>query len=100
MDFKKLLQETQKIQNSLNKKTQEFNEKNFEFDYKGYVKTKINGKLEILSVELNKDLVDPEDKETLEDIIKAAINEAVSKVSAEKDAITNSVMPKGMGGLF
>ncbi|MCC5940725.1 MAG: YbaB/EbfC family nucleoid-associated protein [Balneolaceae bacterium] len=45
----------------------------------GMVKVKANGKREILSVELDKDVVDPEDKEMIEDLVVAGVNRALVK---------------------
>lgn len=61
----------------------------------GVVNVKINGKKEILSVKLAEEIVDPDDIETLEDLIVAAVNEAIKNV--ESDA--QSEMSKLTGGL-
>lgn len=45
----------------------------------GMVKVKANGKREIISIELDRDVIDPEDKEMLEDLIVAGINKALAK---------------------
>ncbi|MEX0647034.1 MAG: YbaB/EbfC family nucleoid-associated protein [Balneolaceae bacterium] len=45
----------------------------------GVVKVKANGKREIISIELDKDVIDPEDKEMLEDLVVAGINKALEK---------------------
>ena len=68
----------------------------------GMVKLKINGKREILALDINKDIVDPDDVETLSDIITAAVNEGIKRVddtnAEEMGKITGSMgLP---GGLF
>ena len=69
------------------------------------VKLKINGKKEVLSMEISPDIVDPDDVETLQDIIIAGCNEAIKKVentmADEMGKITGAMggLP-GMGGLF
>ena len=68
----------------------------------GMVKLKINGKREILALDINKDIVDPDDVETLADIITAAVNEGIKRVddtnAEEMQKITGSMgLP---GGLF
>ncbi len=45
----------------------------------GMVKVKANGKREVLSIEIDKDMVDPNDKEMLEDLVVAAVNKALEK---------------------
>lgn len=70
----------------------------------GVVNIKINGKKEILSVKLSPEIVDPDDIETLEDLVVAAVNEAIKKVestaASEMQAITGSMGIPGIPGLF
>ena len=70
----------------------------------GVVSLKINGKLEISSIAIDPEIVDPDDVETLTDILTAAFNEAVKKVTTtnneEMGQITGSLNIPGMPGLF
>ena len=70
----------------------------------GVVNVKINGKKEILSVKIDPEVVDPDDVETLEDLIVAAVNEAIKQVestsAAEMEKITGSLGSLGLPGLF
>lgn len=70
----------------------------------GVVNVKINGKKEILSVKIDPEVVDPDDVETLEDLIVAAVNEAVKKVETtsaeEMEKITGGLGNLGIPGLF
>ena len=61
----------------------------------GMVQVKINGKREILSIDVTPDIVDPDDVEMLEDILVAAVNEAIKRV----DSTTEEEMQKITGGL-
>ncbi len=64
----------------------------------GAVTVKVSGKKEILSVEIDPEVVDPDDVEMLQDLIVAAANEALRKV----DEASHSAMSKltgGFGGL-
>ncbi len=61
----------------------------------GMVTVKINGKREILNIDIKPEIVDPDDIETLSDIITAAINEAIKKV----DTASESEMAKITGNL-
>ena len=67
----------------------------------GVVGVKINGKKEILSIDIQPEIVDPDDIETLSDILVAAVNEAIKRVeetnNAEMGKVTGSV---GFPGLF
>ena len=67
----------------------------------GVVGGKINGKKEIISIDIKPEIVDPDDIETLSDILVAAVNEAIKRVedtnNEEMSKITGSV---GFPGLF
>ena len=67
----------------------------------GVVGVKINGKKEILSIDIKPEIVDPDDIETLSDILVAAVNEAIKRVEdtnkSEMSKITGNV---GIPGLF
>ena len=69
----------------------------------GMVKLKINGKHEVLGIEISPDIVDPDDVETLSDIITAAVNEGIKRVdetnSKEMGKLTGS-FGGGFPGLF
>ena len=46
----------------------------------GAVKVKVNGKKEVVSLNIDKDIVDPEDVEMLEDLVMAAVNEGIRQI--------------------
>ena len=70
----------------------------------GVVSVKINGKKQILSITLSPEIVDPDDIETLSDILVAAVNEAIKRVedtnAAEMQKVTGALGIPGMPGLF
>jgi len=49
----------------------------------GMVKAEMSGNKELLSITIEKEAVDPEDVEMLQDLVKAAVNEAARKVDDE-----------------
>ena len=57
----------------------------------GAVEVTVSGKHEVLSVKLKPEVVDPEDVEMLEDLLKASLNEAIRKA--------NDTMERGMNGV-
>ncbi len=69
----------------------------------GVVGVKINGKREILSIDIQPEIVDPDDIETLSDILVAAVNEAIKRVddtnSEEMSKLTGNT-GLGFPGLF
>ena len=71
----------------------------------GMVKITITGKKEIKRMEIQPDIVDPDDIETLADIMTAAVNEAIRRVedtaAEEMGKLTGSMgIPGGMAGIF
>ena len=97
-----MLKQAQKMQEDMAALQEELDSR--EYDVKaggGMVEVKINGKREILSVSINPEIVDPDDVETMEDIIVAAVNEAIKRVDStnetEMSKITGSF---GMPGMF
>ena len=67
----------------------------------GVVGVKINGKREILSIDIQPEIVDPDDIETLSDILVAAVNEAIKRVEDTNNAELNKITgPMNIPGLF
>ncbi len=64
------------------------------------VKVKMNGKKEILSLKIDKEIVNPEDPETLEDLIISAINSAMEKVDNEMQSKMPNIPGMNIPGLF
>ncbi len=66
----------------------------------GMVKAVVNGKQELLSVKIEKDAVDPNDVEMLQDLIVAAVNEALRKaqemMTAEMSKVTGGLNIPGL----
>ena len=58
----------------------------------GVVNVKINGKREILAIDLKPEIVDPDDIETLSDILVAAVNEAIKRVDTTNADELNRIM--------
>ena len=66
----------------------------------GMVKAEMSGNKEIISITIDKEAVDPNDVEMLQDLVKAAVNEAARKVDEEMQGQLGSMMPPGMKGMF
>ena len=97
-----MLKQAQKMQEDMQAKQAELDEREYEVSAGGgVVGVKINGKREILSIDIEPEIVDPDDIETLSDILVAAINEAIKRVNdtneKEMAAITGQM---GMPGMF
>ncbi len=92
-DVNKLMEQAQDMQDKLKDQMD-----NLELEATaggGMVKVTMNGNKEVLSIELEKDVVDPEDVEMLEDLIMAAVNEATRQVD-EKLEDEMGGLPGGM----
>ena len=90
-----MLRQAQKMQEDMAAKQEELDAREYDISAGGgVVNVKINGKKEILAIDLKPEIVDPDDIETLSDIIVAAVNESIKRV----DATTESEMQKVTGG--
>ena len=97
-----MIKQAQKMQQDMLKMQEEM--ESMEYDATaggGMVKAVVNGKHELLSLTINPEAVDPEDVEMLQDMVVAAVNEAMRKGEAEA-AQNMSKLTGGLnlGGLF
>ena len=91
-----MIRQAHKMQEDMEALQAELNAREYDISAGGgMVSVKINGEKQILSVKINSDIVDPDDVETLEDIIVAGINEAIRTV----ETTNNEAMSKITGGL-
>jgi len=96
MNLGGLMKKAQKIQGEMARIQEELTQRVVEgASGGGMVKVQINGAREILSVKIEKEVVDPEDVEMLEDLILAAVKEALRKT----DEMVKNEMAKVTGGL-
>lgn len=83
-NLSKMMKNAQKMQKEMEKMQKEAKEKTYSAQSGGgMVKATVNGKYEIISLEIEKEIVDEEDVEMLQDLIIAAVNEALKKVGEE-----------------
>ena len=91
-----MIKQAQKMQEDMAAKQEELEGREYEVAAGGgVVNVKINGKKEVLNVKIDPEVVDPDDVETLQDILVAAINEAIKKVEATNE----QEMSKIAGGM-
>lgn len=91
-----MIKQAQKMQDDMAKVQQELEQKSYDVTSGGgMVKVTITGKREITAVEIKPEAVDPDDIEMLQDMIVAAVNEAIRKV----DGISEEEMSKVTQGL-
>ena len=91
-----MMKQAQKMQQDFMKMQQELESKEFEFTAGGgAVKATMIGTRQLESIEINPEVVDPEDVEMLQDLILAAVNGAI-KLADDK---TSEAMAKLQGGM-
>ena len=94
--MKDLMKQAQKMQKDMMKAQEELANKVEEGSAGGgMVKVEMNGKHQIVSLKIDKEAVDPDDVEMLEDLIISAFNDVIKKISATSD----SEMSKLTGGM-
>ena len=96
-----MIKQAQKMQEDMEILQAELDEREYDISAGGgVVNVKINGKKEILSIDIKPEIVDPDDIETLSDILVAAVNEAIKRVedtnSAEMSKITGNMSVPGL----
>jgi DNA-binding YbaB/EbfC family protein len=99
-----MLQQVQKMQEDMAAKQAELEEREYSISAGGgAVTVKINGKKEILALDIQPEIVDPDDIETLSDILVAGINQAIKQVeetsAAEMEQITGTLGALGLPGM-
>lgn len=100
-----LMRQVQKAQEEVAQKQEELDAREYDISAGGgVVNVKINGKREILAIDLKHEIVDPDDIETLSDILVAAVNEAIKRVDTtnadELNRITGQVNLPNIPGLM
>jgi DNA-binding YbaB/EbfC family protein len=101
-NMQSMIKQAQKMQEEMAEKQAELEEREYDVAAGGgVVNVKINGKKEILAIDIKPEIVDPDDIETLSDILVAAVNEAIKRVedtnSEEMSKVTGGM---SMPGLF
>ncbi len=92
----KMMQQVQKMQQDMERLQAEIDQKTVEAQAGGgVVRVVCNGAMEIIEVDIDPDVVDPEDVDLLRDLVIAAVNEALR----EAREMVNEEMQKITGGL-
>jgi DNA-binding YbaB/EbfC family protein len=99
-----IMREVQKMQSEMSKIQEEAKQKTVEATSGGGMVTAVaSGAGELISLKIEKEVVNPEDVDMLQDLIVAASNEALRRaqemVSGEMSKLTGGLQLPGMGGL-
>jgi len=100
-NMKNMMKQAQQLQNKMAKMQEEMAEKTIEASAGGgMIKVVANGRQEVISIHIEKEVVDPEDVEMLQDLILAAVNEALTQsqkmVSDEMSKLTGGMNIPGL----
>lgn len=91
-----VLKQAQKMQERMSELQAELDEREYDFTVGGgMISIKMNGKKEMLGIEIKPEVVDPDDIEMLQDLIVAGVNEAISSI----EKTNNDEMSKVTGNL-
>ena len=101
MDFKDVLKQAQEMQARLARLQEELGERTVEASAGGgMVTVTANGRQEILSVRIEKEVISSQEADLLQDLVRAAVNEALSRsremISAEMSKVTGGIKLPGM----
>ncbi len=102
MNMQNMMQQAQRMQQNIQRVQEELAEREFEATAGGgMVTATVTGAKVLKSVKIAPEVVDPDDIEMLEDLVTAAVNEAMKTASETSDAEMAKVTGgAGMGGLF
>ena len=85
-NIQQLARQAQKMQEDMDTVTKELEEKDYTATAGGgAVTVTVKGTMELSSIEIKPEVVDPEDVEMLSDLVLAAVNEAIRNAKAEKE---------------
>ena len=101
-NMQQLARQAQKLQQQMTKMQEELDAREFEATSGGgMVTAKVNGKRELLAISIKPEAIDPDDVEMLEDMVMAAVNEAL-RTAADTAEREMGKLTGGMGmpGLF
>ena len=101
MNMQQMMKQAQKMQLQMARTQEELKKLEMEGSAGGgMVKAVANGEGRVLSIEINPDVVDPEDVDILQDMVVAAVNDALNQIAEESarrmDAVTGGMKIPGM----
>lgn len=101
-NLQQIAKQAQKLQEKMSELNQELDEKEYTATAGGdAVKATVLGKMEVKSIDIKPEVVDPEDVEMLSDLVMAAINEALRAAAKDKEEQMESLSGGlNMPGLF
>lgn len=99
-NMQQLMRQAQKMQQQMQEATEQLDNMEYEASSGGgMVNVKVSGKREVTSLTIDPQVIDPDDAEMLQDLVMAAVNEALRKGEENREATLGKMAP-GMGGML
>lgn len=98
MNMQAMLQQAQNLQKKMMQEKNEIDNKTY-FAKSSFVSVEMKGTKELLSVKIERDSLDKDDVEMLQDMILVAVNDAIKQIDNETEAKLGKYT-KGIPGLF
>ena len=100
-----LMKQAQQLQSKMAKMQEELSEKTVEASAGGGMIVAVaNGRQELVSIQIEREVIDPDDAEMLQDLILAAVNDALNRakemMNEEMGKVTQGMNIPGMPGIF
>jgi DNA-binding YbaB/EbfC family protein len=101
MDISSLMKQAQDFQQKMGQVQEELAKKSVTSEVGGgMVKVTVNGKQELLAIQIEKEVINPDDADMLQDLIAAAVNDAMRKaremIQAEMGRLTGGIKIPGL----
>ena len=100
-----IMKQAQQFQNKMAKMQEELGDKTVEASAGGgMVTVVVNGRQEVVSISIDKEVIDPEDQEMLQDLIMAALNDGLARakemMNEEMGKLTKGLNIPGLSGMI
>lgn len=97
--MQQMIMQAQKMQRQLQKAHAELEAKEFKVEKAGLVTVILTGDKKVKSIEIDKDALNPDDAEMIQDTIVSCINDALTQITDELNKIDEEITGRS-GGLF
>lgn len=94
MNMQQMVIQAQKMQREIQKAQAELAKKEFKASKAGLVTVVVLGSKEVVSIDIDKDGFDPDNKEMIEELIASALNELFVQIDDENEAIQEKITGK------
>ena len=100
-NMQQLMRQAQKMQQQMMQLQEDLDAREYEGTAGGgAVSCKVTGKRQLIELVIDKDAVDPEEVDILQDMVMAAVNDALKKGEETREREMSKIGGAGMGGMF